>query len=311
MITDIFARRYQGVLNFDRQWAENIIGPTLVQAHIIFFEDLHPKFRFGEDFFREINEKLARELALPSLKQIPSAAISEQQTCSFFLGRPFQFADEWIGGPDNYCKTRLSMLELLFREAEVRARELATVFAIGNQPNPFWQNTLSSAVQELNTRLRANQTELVYNNGFLHLATDEQSTERIAKPFWEIVADPKWAVVDQEMKGAFDRLDHGQNDAFTYATKALESTIRIISDEKGWSTGNERGAANYIDNLVSARNGRFIEVWEADALKAIFTNVRNPHSHGGGSNPPPRLLDAQQTWVIENCMTWIKSLVRR
>jgi hypothetical protein len=50
---------------------------------------------------------------------------------------------------------------------------------------------------------------------------------------------------------------------------------------------------------------------EGEALKAVFTNLRNPHSHGGASNPPTRLSDPQQTWAIESCMTWIKSLVRR
>jgi hypothetical protein len=34
-----------------------------------------------------------------------------------------------------------------------------------------------------------------------------------------------------------------------YAAKALESTIKIISDEKHFSNGKERGASNYIDNL--------------------------------------------------------------
>jgi hypothetical protein len=113
------------------------------------------------------------------------------------------------------------------------------------------------------------------------------------------------------MKEALDHLDHGQRDASAHAAMALESTIKIISDDKGWTTGNEKGAANYINNLVSARNGRFIEVWEKDALNALFSELRNPHSHGAGSKPPPRLLDAQQTWAIESCMTWIKSLVRR
>ena len=39
---------------------------------------------------------------------------------------------------------------------------------------------------------------------------------------------------------AFDRLDHGQYDAFTHATKALESTIKIICDDKGWTTGADQ-----------------------------------------------------------------------
>jgi hypothetical protein len=163
---------------------------------------------------------------------------------------------------------------------------------------------MTEAIKELKARLRGNRTGLDYNNGLLHLARDELTTERIAEPFWEIVTNPKWAVVEQEMKEAFDRLDHGQHDAFIHAAKALESTVRS-------SLTIRDGAANYIDNLVSAKNGRFIEVWEADALKAIFSNLRNPHSHGGGSNPPPRLSDPQQTWAIESCMSWIKGLLRR
>ena len=86
---------------------------------------------------------------------------------------------------------------------------------------------------------------------------------------------------------------------------------RIISDEKGWTRGNERGAANYIDNLVSQANGRFIEPWESDMLKSIFRDVRNPQGHGPGNQPQPSLNDEQTSWVIESAMSWMKSLIRR
>jgi hypothetical protein len=184
------------------------------------------------------------------------------------------------------------MVELLFRAAEDRVARL-----VGISGAAGWLNYVRQATEELNVRLQQNGTGLIYNNGFLHIADDQLTAHRIAKPFWDVVADAKWATVDQEMKEAFDRLDHGQPDAFTHATKALESTVKIISDEKGWTTGNEKGAANFIDDLVSARNGRFINPWEAEALKAIFRDLRNPHSHGGGSNPPPPLSNTQQTWA--------------
>jgi hypothetical protein len=62
--------------------------------------------------------------------------------------------------------------------------------------------------------------------------------------------------VDHDIKEAIDLRDtHGRDPAF-YAARALESTIKIISDEKGLSTAKERGAHNYIDNLK--RDG-FIE----------------------------------------------------
>ena len=244
---------------------------------------------------------------------MPGFAMSEMEICRTFLGKSFQMRSLWFGGPDYYCNTRLSMLELLFREAEAQVRKGYLPAASGREPvnGVKVKTTMKEAIEELNARLRMNGTGLVYNNGFLHLADDQLTAERIAKPFWELVADPKWRTVDQEMKEALDHFDHGQRDASAHAAMALESTIKIISDEKGWTRSNETGAAGYIHNLVKDRGGRFIEVWEKDALIALFRELRNPQHHGAGSNTPPRLLDAQQTWAIESCMSWVKSLVRR
>jgi hypothetical protein len=307
IITDIFAKRYEE-LRFNRDFAENIISPTVAQASYIFFDDVQPTLKFTDEFFRRVNLLLSRELGLQSLNEYPGP--TERQTCYLFLSQPFRPFGTWHREPDYFCKTRLSMLEILFREAEALVRKGYVPAASARNPvvGSKVKGVMTEAIKELKARLRANHTGLDYTNGLLHLASDELTTERIAAPFWEIVIDPKWAVVDQEMKEAFDRLDHGHDDAFTHATDALESTIKIISDEKRWTRGTEKGASNYIDNL---RGGRFIEVWESDALKAIFTNLRNPHRHGGGSNPPDPLSNAQQTWAIESCMTWIKSLVLR
>jgi hypothetical protein len=297
MITDIFARRYDGVLTFDQHAAEKVIGPTVVQAHHIFFEDVQKQFRFKDDFFQDINQKLARELGLVALIKFIRAT-NQMDICSRYLTQPYEHvARPHIGKPtyeqpqpDYYCKTRLSMVELLFRKTEDRASRLPVEF--GNAA-AGWLNVVRRATEELNARLHQNGTRLVYNNGFLHIADDQLTAERIAKPFWEVVAIPKWNTVDQEMKEALDHLDHRQRDASAHAAMALESAIKIISEEKGWTTGSEKGAANYIDNLVSAKNGRFIEMWESVALKALFSKLRNPHSHGGGSSPPTPLTDVQ------------------
>jgi len=74
----------------------------------------------------------------------------------------------------------------------------------------------------------------------------------------------------------------------------LESTIKIVSDGKRLTRGSEKGAANYIDNLVSAKNGHVIEGWDGDTLKRLFGAIRNPHGHGPGSAPMPSLSTAQQ-----------------
>lgn len=90
----------------------------------------------------------------------------------------------------------------------------------------------------------------------------------------------------------------------------LESAIKIISDEKGWTHGGEKGAQNYIDNLGS-KKGSYISEWERESLKSFFAAVRNPFGHGPGSDEMPKLTGQQTDWAIEPCMSWIKSLVKR
>jgi len=129
-------------------------------------------------------------------------------------------------------------------------------------------------------------------------------------PFWEFVAGRGWSTVDSDMKEACDRADRLEPEAANHAMRALESAIKLVSDDAGASTGKERGAANYIDNLLSERSGRLLRGWEGEALKALFRDVRNPMSHGGTVVPEP-LMAAQTTWVIEVCMSWIKRLSSR
>ena len=129
--------------------------------------------------------------------------------------------------------------------------------------------------------------------------------------FWHVLKDPKWKNVESDMREAIGRKDTGARDPALYAMKALESTIKIISDQKGWTHGGERGASNYIDNLAGKKHGGFIDTWEAEALKKMFNDVRNAHAHGSGSQPPPNLHPQQTTFVIECCMAWIKSLINR
>jgi len=137
---------------------------------------------------------------------------------------------------------------------------------------------------------------------------DTLTQQQTAAPFWDLLQDPKWANVDLDIKEAIDRRDNSGRDAALYAAKALESVLKIISDEKRWTTGKEKGASNYIDNLVSRANGNYISDWEADMLRLIFAKIRNPHGHGPGMALPPSLTREQTTWVIEACMSWIKRL---
>lgn len=167
-----------------------------------------------------------------------------------------------------------------------------------------------ACVEELNARFRQASYPLNYHNGYIQISTDDVVQREIETPFWALVSDSIWANVDLDMKEALDLRDSDGRDPAFYAARALESTIKIISDQKGWTHGGEKGAHNYIDNLASKKNG-FISSWESASLKEFFTHVRNPFGHGAGSSQMPSLSHPQTEWAIEFGMSWIKNLIRR
>lgn len=234
---------------------------------------------------------------------------------------------------DLYVKHRLSVIEVAFRirqrfvqaanenlpseiaKAKARPTRISATAA-------YWESQLrdqntklnegyATIVDELNERFRMEGYGLVYSNGMIHFSDDKLAEREVATPFWALIADPIWKSVDDQMKEAIDRRDKGDRTSPFHAVCALESSIKIISDVKGWTRGNEKGAANYIDNLVSQANGRFLEVWEGDMLKNMFSDVRNPFAHGPGRAPMPVLTAEQTQWSIDTSMSWIKSLIRR
>jgi len=234
---------------------------------------------------------------------------------------------------DAFVKERLSLVELAFRlmgervavnnanlpaairEADIRSSRgrpghlvlrgslSDSLRAANARLNQDFQNS----VDELNARFVQAGVPLNYHNGFIQISHDALVTNEIETPFWNLVSGPKWSNVDTDMKEAFDRRDSGARDPAFYAVRALESTIKIVSDERKWTHGKERGAHNYIDNLSS--NG-FLSDWESTALKHLFTSVRNPLGHGPGSAQMPALSDRQTDWAIDTSLSWIKRLVR-
>ncbi|MFH2060062.1 MAG: hypothetical protein ABIJ59_14325 [Pseudomonadota bacterium] len=238
--------------------------------------------------------------------------------------------------PDRFIKERISFIELSMRLRGEEIKQLnarlpqvlANAALRDKSPSrgiripgsavdgaKSWNQTQNSIfdaqVVELNERFRRARAPLSYHNGFIQVSMDEVIEQNIAKPFWDLVADPLWQNVDIDMKEALDRRDSNGKDPALFAAKALESTIKILSDSKSWSSGREKGASNYIDNLVSKANGRFLEVWEGDMLKDYFGKVRNPLGHGPGSEPMLVLSIPQTDWAIETAMSWVRTLIRR
>jgi AbiJ N-terminal domain 4 len=247
---------------------------------------------------------------------------------------------EDVAKGDVWVKERLSLIELAYRRrasqiteqnqslpariAGIRKSDWTTPpghirFPIDDnrreiamrEMNERINNAFSESVTDLNERMRQAGYKLHYHNGFIQLSDDELTQSEVGKPFWSLVLDSRFANVDLQMKEAIDRRDKGDRTAAFHAVCALESCIKIISDIKGWTTGRENGAANYIDNLNSRKNGRFLEPWESEFLKSMFSDVRNPFAHGPGQTPMPTLTPEQTDWAIDTTMTWCKNLLKR
>ncbi|MFY0583576.1 AbiJ-NTD4 domain-containing protein [Cystobacter fuscus] len=349
MLTDAFFRRYEDVQLFptfeERHRRFFVQAAQLITTELFVTNDQgeqSEKDRVARDL-TAAHDQIAREVGAHYL--FPPTFVCEQlgvnykkvfpYTPDFRITQYLTAAYEANFDADQFITRRLSLVELCFQKA---AANIASKRSIGE----FWAKQVNKAygdvignfmgtfvekekykfdllvaaynrhVTELNERFRQARMPLSYHNGFIQISDDALVEAQVERPFWSIVSQPKWQNVDHLVKEAIDKRDRSERDAVTPAMQALESVIKIISDEKQWTTGNERGAANYINNLVSERNGvRFIEVWEKDALMDLFGKIRNAFGHGPGSQPLPTLKPQQTDWAIDAAMIWIKSLVRR
>lgn len=319
MITDVLFKRYPERWIYQDHVPQNV-ALLIRQAALVLHDDVAAKLPNRTRLFEVPERRLARELGMLALGRSQTA----EQNCIAFLGQPYDLWNDAHGDPDTFVKLRLSLIELLFREAEAILRSLAPkqdvtswwslVRARSSPPRTAVEDALAAtvqAVEELNSRFQQAGVPFEYHAGIIQRVDDRKTTEQIEQPFWALVSDPKYSNVDTDIKEAIDRRDAGKADAAFYAMKALESVIRILSDELGRTRSMERGAADFVDNLVAAKPTRFIEVWESEALKSLFRELRNPLGHGAGAAAPLALSMHHSTWAIESSMSWIKSLVRR
>lgn len=351
MLTDIFAYRYESIpiwSSLDKKERRLLVqGFRIVSEQLFPFwcdgnENPQTKAKWVA-----IHDKLSMELGLAELSpryysyQTTWNGKPHTQTGTWALDhicKTFVCAEYNNSiSPDLFMKERLSFIELAFqeREEEVKAanselsQRIMAAQISDSTPhrsgirvpgsrvesvkamNKSMNKSFIDSVEELNERLRRADCGLHYHSGYIQISADKLVQKNLEEPFWAVISAPEWKNVDLDIKESIDRRDTGIKDAAFYAARALESTIKIISDQKGWTHGGEKGAHNYVDNLCNMRGGNLIEEWEKDSLKAFFTSVRNPIGHGPGSEDMRTLTRQQTDWAIELCMAWIKNLVLR
>lgn len=323
MLIDIFARRYEDVPLRDS--FEERDSRLLVQAFRILSEDIYPYYRdgneapMGVEFWTGLHRNLSRELGAKELSPQYFSYNTKRNGNNHVQTHKntmVSVCENWLtkavtGSADVHVKERLSLIELGFqgRQNEISVmnasaitdgeRLVASLQGKGIRVPGDPQNgaragrelktaNFQANVDELNARFRQAGYPLNYHNGFIQLSTEDLVQKEVETPFWKLVVDPIWKNVDVDMKTALELRDSDGRDPAFYAARALESTIKIISEKRSWTHGGEKGAHSYIDNLSSRKNG-FIVTWESTSLKEFFTNVRNPFGHGAGSSEMPVL----------------------
>jgi AbiJ N-terminal domain 4 len=350
MLTDIFAYRYleQPIWIQYTETEQRLLNQcfSIVKDALPYYSTEGKVIKANEEKWKLIHDKLASELGVSELSkryysytgknafgnELPvSGWYNWDIVCNGFVNAKYNSQID----ADRFIKERISFVELALRH---RDEEIALINsqlaanlagAAGRKPvsdpafrmfgnendikslNKEINSIYESQVDELNERFRRAKAPLTYHNGFIQFAKDEVIEKHIAKPFWELVADPIWKNVDTDMKESLDRRDSNDKAPAFFAAKALESAIKIVSETKGWTKGTEKGASQFIDNLMSKTNGNYLTTWEGEMLKDYFNKVRNSLGHGSGSKPMPILSLEQTDWAIETAMSWIRTLVRR
>lgn len=349
MLTDIFSHRYDEHViwteftEIEQRLLIQILG--VAKDAMPYYTAEGKEHEGNRDAWKSVHDRLSRELGMEQLSDrfffLKNVYMGKEtqsththtwlHMCEAFVKKPISSAVS----PDRFIKERVSLIELVLRargdviagfnstlDSTLRDATARALFGLGMKvpgdpgeglkaANKKMNDEFAALIVELNERFRRAKAPLTYNNGFIQLASDQQIEKQVAKPFWDLIADPMWKSVSIDMAEALDQRDSNRKDCWAFAAKALESAIKIISDQKGWTTGNERGASNYIDNLISKKNGGYLSPWEGDMLKDYFGKTRNPALHGAGSDPMPEFSLPQIDWAIESAMSWVRTVVRR
>ena len=345
MIEDIFEKRYdkfnfKGENSFFVQLFNLYDSPELGIKKILLekIED-YPYSTYADEHIRIISQsmkKLCNELGLENLNK------SEYKEPSYGY-EDYRVFKNFIYDESVNLLSKLSLFEIIFRDTE---KHLLNEICFAKDNIPKYKEQLKEIEEKIlkeniryhnegreklekilplleekekiliemkdviNQRLGLSNIGLSYRNGFFQFESDEILEEKIEKPFWNLLANPKYKNVETDILEALNRYDKSDRDSAFYAAKALESMIKIVCEEKKLVTGRERGAGDFISHLNSKGNGKILLNEEKEELVSMF-RIRNTYGHGPGSNSMPNLTSTQEYRYIRSAMVWIYSLSER
>jgi HEPN domain-containing protein len=158
------------------------------------------------------------------------------------------------------------------------------------------------AVSELNERFRRAGFGYRYEQGQVIRIDSEHTHQELTRPALLILADPKFEGANEEFRAAHDHFKAGEyKDCAVDALNAVESTMKVICDQKKWQYPKGARASDLIKIL--RREGLFPEFADqsfdqlVSTLKSGLPAVRNESGgHGQGAAP------------IQVPLTWLRTL---
>jgi hypothetical protein len=125
------------------------------------------------------------------------------------------------------------------------------------------------------------------------LRRDEQTIHvTVIKPCLAILSDSRFSTANEELLNAFDEYRKGNyGDAVTDAGAAVESVLKTICTEKGWTYDKERDTCSKLLEICRA-NGLFHPFYKS-ILEGTAT-IRNKIGDAHGKGPAPEYAPTKQ-----------------
>jgi len=203
----------------------------------------------------------------------------------------------------------LDVIELTFRVIDRMTRK----FDYLNRQNA--SKIADDAISELNTRFREHGVGYQYEAGEIIKVDSQLLHKEAVQPAISLLAAREYRGAQDEFLRAYDHFRHSNHkEALNDALKALESTMKIICDKKGWAHNSNDTSKKLLD--VCFQNNLIPQFWQQH-MKAIRSLLeggvptgRNRLSGHGQGQAPTVVPDHVSAYVLHMTASAIVFLVK-